>query len=170
MPYFCFWIKQSYMPNSMKKASSMSKDSNNLSKPHFGCYFHYTLVNFKNLIIFWNIWIIYGLWKSWRSIVFDLEGIRTPKMVKKVTMNLDLLEASGLDFIPVVVLKNCEPEFSYTLAELFSMHLKEFCFQDCWKVSLVIPVFKNVGERSKLKTTTLLVFFLCLVKSWKNSK
>ena len=47
MPYFCFWIKQSYMPNSMKKASSMSKDSNNLSKPHFGCYFHYILVNFK---------------------------------------------------------------------------------------------------------------------------
>ena len=122
MPYFCFWIKQSYMPNSMKKASSMSKDSNNLSKPHFGCYFHYILGNFKNLIIFWNIWIIYGSWKSWRSIVFDLEGIRTPKMVKKVIMNLDLFKASGLDFIPVVVLKNCEPEFSYTLAELDFIH------------------------------------------------
>ena len=91
-------------------------------------------------------------------------------MVKKVIMNLDLFKASGLDFIPVVVLKNCEPKFSYTLAELFSMRLKEFCFQDCWKVSLVIPVFKNVGEKSKLKTTTLLVFFLCLIKSLKNSK
>ena len=43
----------------------------------------------------------------------------TPKMVKKVIMNLDLSKASGLDCIPVAVLKNCEPELSYILAELF---------------------------------------------------
>ena len=40
----------------------------------------------------------------------------TPKMVKKVIMNLDLSKASGPDCIPVVVLKNCEPERSYMLA------------------------------------------------------
>ena len=28
------------------------------------------------------------------------------------------------------------------------MCLKEFYFPDCWKVSLVVPVFKNAGERS----------------------
>ena len=72
----------------------------------------------------------------------------TSKMVKKVIMNLDLSKASGPDCIPVVVLKNCEPELSYILAELFNMCLKESCFPDCWKVSLVVPVFKNVGERS----------------------
>ena len=55
----------------------------------------------------------------------------TPKMVRKVVMNLDLSKASGPDCILVVVLKNCEPERSYILAELFSMCLKEFCFQDC---------------------------------------
>ena len=33
----------------------------------------------------------------------------TPKMVRKVVMNLDLSKASGRDCIPVVVLKNCEP-------------------------------------------------------------
>ena len=43
----------------------------------------------------------------------------TPKMVKKVIMNLDLPKASGTDCIPVAVLKNCEPELSYILAELF---------------------------------------------------
>ena len=44
----------------MKKASSMSKDSSNLSKLCFGCYFHCSLVNFKNLtILFWNIWATY---------------------------------------------------------------------------------------------------------------
>ena len=38
----------------------------------------------------------------------------TPKIVQKVIMNLDLSKASGLDCIPVVFLKNCEPELSYT--------------------------------------------------------
>ena len=51
----------------------------------------------------------------------------TPKMVKKIIMNLDLSKASGLDCIPSVVLKNCVPELSYTLAELFNKCLKESC-------------------------------------------
>ena len=72
-------------------------------------------------------------------------------MVKKVIMNLDLSKASGLDCIPVVVLKNCEPELSYILAELFNKCLKESLFPDCQRVSLVVPVFKNVGERSTAK-------------------
>ena len=66
-------------------------------------------------------------------------------------MNLDSSKASGPDCIPVVVLKNCEPELSYILAELFNMCLKESCFPDCWKVSSVVPVFKNIGERSTAK-------------------
>ena len=51
----------------------------------------------------------------------------------------------------MVVLKNCEPELSYILAELFNICLKESCFPDCWKVSSVVPVFKNIGERSTVK-------------------
>ena len=72
-------------------------------------------------------------------------------MVKKVIMNLDSSKASGPDCIPVVVLKNCEPELSYILAKLFNLCLKESCFLDCWKVSSVVPVFKNVGERATAK-------------------
>ena len=72
-------------------------------------------------------------------------------MVKKVITNLDSSKASGPDRIPVVVLKNCQPELSYILAKLFNKCLKESCFLDCWKVSLVVPVFKNVGERSTAK-------------------
>ena len=72
----------------------------------------------------------------------------TPKMVEKATTNLNSSKVSGPDCIPVVVLKNCEPELSYILAELFSMCLKESCFLDCLKVSLVVHVLKNVGERS----------------------
>ena len=75
----------------------------------------------------------------------------TPKMDRKVVMNLDLSKASGPDCIPVVVLKNCEPEHFYILAELFNKCLKESFFPDCWKVSSVVPVFKNVGERFTAK-------------------
>ena len=66
-------------------------------------------------------------------------------------MNLELSKASGPDCIPVVVLKNCELELSDILAEIFNKYLKESCFPDCWKVSSVVPVFKNVGERSAAK-------------------
>ena len=75
----------------------------------------------------------------------------TPKMFKKVITNLDSSKASGPDCVPVVVLKNCEPELSYILAKLFNKCLKESCFPDCWKVSSVVPVFKNVGERPTAK-------------------
>ena len=65
-------------------------------------------------------------------------------------MNLYLPNGSGPDCVPVVVLKNCEPDLSYILAELLKC-LKESCFPDCWKVSSVVPLFKNVGERSTAK-------------------
>ena len=61
----------------------------------------------------------------------------TPKMVKKVIMNLNLSKASDTDCIPVVVLKNSEPEVSCILAEIFNKCLKESCFRDCWKVSSI---------------------------------
>ena len=54
----------------------------------------------------------------------------TPKMVKKVIMNIDLSKASGPDCIPVVVLNNCEPELSYILA-LFSRLLEGFISAPC---------------------------------------
>ena len=75
----------------------------------------------------------------------------TPKMVTKVTTNLDSSKASGPDCITVVVLKNCEPDRSYIPAELFSMSLKETCSPDCWKVSSVVTLFKNFWEKYTAK-------------------
>ena len=37
------------------------------------------------------------------------------------------------------------------LAELLNKCLKESCFPDCWNVSLMVPVFKNVAEKSTAK-------------------
>ena len=78
----------------------------------------------------------------------------TPKMVKKARMNFDLLKVSGPDCIPVVVLKNSEPELSYILAKLFIKCLKDSCFPDSWKFSLVVPVFKNDWDSTAKKLLT----------------
>ena len=82
------------------------------------------------------------------------------KMVRKVIVNLDSSKASGPDCVPVVVLKNCEPERSYILAELFNMCLKSLVFQivgRCHRWSLYL---RMLGKIFMLKTTALLVFFL----------
>ena len=79
----------------------------------------------------------------------------TLKLVKAIT-NLALSKASGPDCVPVVVLKKCEREISYILAELSNMCLKESCFPGCWEISPVVPVFKIVGERSVTKNYHLL--------------
>ena len=71
----------------------------------------------------------------------------TPKVIKKVITNLDLSKASGPDYIPVVVLQNCEPELSYILAEV--------CY------------LRMLGKGLQLKTTAPLVSFLWLIKSLK---
>ena len=66
----------------------------------------------------------------------------TAKMFQRVIINLDLSKASsGLDCIPVVVYKNCEPELLHILPELLNMCLKKSCIPDCWKISLVVHVF-----------------------------
>ena len=55
----------------------------------------------------------------------------TPTLVKKIIIDLQSSKASGPYRIPVVVLKNSEPELSYISADIFNMCLKESCFPDC---------------------------------------
>ena len=96
---------------------------------------------------------------------FKLDNISvTLKLVKKVIMNLDLSKPPGPDCIPVVVLKNCELELSYILAELFNNCLKKSCFPDCCKVSAVVAVFKNIGERSAAKNYRPVSLFSAISK------
>ena len=92
----------------------------------------------------------------------------TPKMVRKVVMNLDLSKACGPDCIPVVVLKNCEPELSYILAELSTSVLRSLVFQIVGRFRLWSLYLRMLGNGLLLKTTALLVFFLWLVKSLRN--
>ena len=88
----------------------------------------------------------------------------TPKLFKKVIMNLDMSKVSGPDCNPVVVLRNCKPKRSYKLTELFnSVHLSlSFWF---YQRSLYLRMLE---ERSTAKIITLLLCFLWLVRSLKN--
>ena len=52
----------------------------------------------------------------------------TPKMVEKVIANLHSSKASGLNYIPMVVIKNFKLELLYILAEIFNICLKESRF------------------------------------------
>ena len=66
----------------------------------------------------------------------------TPKLIIKVITILDLSKLSGLNCIPVAILKNHEPELSYILTELFIMCLKESCVLGFWKT--LVSVFKSI--------------------------
>ena len=90
--------------------------------------------------------------------VFSSVSSKPKLFVENFSMN-SVIDGGGI-YLPVfpsrtnilvVILKNCEPVLSYKLAELFNMCLKESSFPNCWKVSSVVPLFKNVGERSATK-------------------
>ena len=92
------------------------------------------------------------------------------KMVKRVIMNLALSKRSSPDCIPLVVLKNCDPELSYILAELCNMCVrKSLVFQNFgwWSYQWSLCL-RTLEKHLLLKTTTLLVFFLWSGKSLKN--
>ena len=58
-------------------------------------------------------------------------------MVKKVTTNFNLSKTSSPDCIPLVVVKNCQPELCYIIAERFNKYLKESCFPDSRSLGLL---------------------------------
>ena len=74
-----------------------------------------------------------------------------PKLIKKVITNLDLSKSYCPDCVPLVVLKNCEPEHSFILAVLFNIYLKESCFPDCHKVSSVALYLRILRKGVQLK-------------------
>ena len=69
----------------------------------------------------------------------------TPKLVKNVTANLDFPKASGSDFIPVVLLKNFEPDLSCNLTKLFIL-----AFRIAGRSRLLSQYLRMLGERSMI--------------------
>ena len=87
----------------------------------------------------------------------SLPAFRSPKLVKKVVTNLYSSKGYDPDCIPAV-----EEIWAWSLTqatEFFNKCLKEFCFPDCWKVSSVIPVFKNNDKNSINKFIYLVILY-----------
>ena len=74
----------------------------------------------------------------------------TPNIFRKVITNLDLSKLSGPDCLPVVVLKNCQPELSYIPAKLFNKSLNLVGRFHQWFLYLRI-----LGKGLQLKTAAL---------------
>ena len=64
----------------------------------------------------------------------------------------------------MVVLKKCNPQLLYILAEMFNMCIKESCFLSCRKVSSMVPVFKNIWESSTAESYCLARVFYVDIK------
>ena len=75
----------------------------------------------------------------------------TLKMVKKVIVNLDLSKVSGPDYIPEVVLKNCDLELSYISTEF----LRSFVFQIVGSLHQWSLYLRMLGKSLQLKITAL---------------
>ena len=90
-----------------------------------------------------------GLIQNWICNIYI-----TPSLVNKIITNFDLLKVFGPDCVLVVILKKFEPQTSYILGELLKICLQESCFPDCWRVSSVISVFKNVQDKSMDKSNS----------------
>ena len=83
-----------------------------------------------------------------------------PKLINKIIADLDLSQASDLDGIPVVALKNCESELSYILGDSSICVRRNLVFQIAgrshrWSLYLLRVFGKSVW----LKNTALLAFF-----------
>ena len=69
----------------------------------------------------------------------------------RVIANSGYSDVSDFLCVPVVILKNSEPELSQTLAEFFNLCLNESGSPEIWKVSSVVAIFKNIWEASVTK-------------------
>ena len=69
--------------------------------------------------------------------------IGTPKTHKK-KIAINSSKMSGPVHDPLLLLQNCEHQFSFT-DDYLSMCLKEFCCPDCWEVSLLALCIKMLG-------------------------
>ena len=66
----------------------------------------------RNIILMTQVSLFFQVFPSRTNMKLHNISVN-PKMVKKVVINLDLSKAFGPDCIPVVVLKNREPELTF---------------------------------------------------------
>ena len=93
---------------------------------------------------------------------------KTPKIVKKVIMDLDSSKAPGPDCISVVVLNSCGLNVHIYYLNTSMCVWKNLVFQIVGRSHWWSLYLRMLEKSLLLKTTTLIVFFLWLFKSLKN--
>ena len=91
-----------------------------------------------------SFYLFFLLELNWNCIIF----LELSSCIGRVLANFDYSEVSGFLCVPVLVLKNCEPELLYILAEFFNLCLNESWSPDFWKISSVVAILKNIWETS----------------------
>ena len=159
----------------------MSQDSSNLSKPHFSYYLCCSLDNFKNLIIlFWNIWVIYGLCKSWRSSVWfttyrKLFAIRDPESLDSIPGHSCFNKILVILFLFLPVLSwYTESHHGIQINSLYWNHLKVIknqiiiskCFIFVKTLFLYVAVtIRFTNKNSSAMSACVIFFFSCFLWS-----
>ena len=79
--------------------SYIYKNGSDVAKPRFGRCFCHNFVNFKNFVnIFWNIRVVYGLWKSWRTVILIRNMHKTIRNLRSQIVKFDNSIADFVSF------------------------------------------------------------------------
>ena len=89
-------------------------------------------------------------------------------IVKNVMIACDSSIMSGLDCIPMAVLKSCQSELLLLLASFLLLCLTEPCFQDFWMVFFVVSLFQNARQGPMAKSCRPLSPLLLLERYLRN--
>lgn len=74
----------------------------------------------------------------------------TPELVENKLKSLDDSKGAGIDGYPSYFIKHCAAGLSFPLSVLFNKSMQSGIFPAVWKEALLIPVYKNSGNRSEV--------------------
>jgi hypothetical protein len=72
----------------------------------------------------------------------------TPEEISDIIINLKNSSSSGVDNIPIKLIKLCKSEFSSVLAHINNHSLQEGVFPDQLKIAKVVPIYKSGCKKS----------------------
>ncbi|MCG8431474.1 MAG: hypothetical protein MJA29_09920, partial [Candidatus Omnitrophica bacterium] len=81
-----------------------------------------------------------------RSTLTDV--IIPPSLIRKLIKELDPKKKGGEDGISNQMLKLVAETLDVPLARLFNLIIERETFPDCWKLGIIVPVFKNKDPKS----------------------
>jgi sarcosine oxidase/L-pipecolate oxidase len=88
----------------------------------------------------------------------------TPASVRKALSNLDPSKQGGVDGISNRMLKRIATSIDLPLCRLFNLFLSHGHFPSNWKLGVVVPIFKNKGNKSSTDNYRPVTLLNCVSK------